>query len=317
MAAPRGSRPRSPRRAVRGVAWAAVGLGLAGSSCSGGGQPTVDGARAFARVERQVAFGPRIPGTPGHRAMQEWLVSELQRLGGRVEQQSFRDSLPGRRLDLTNVIARFGPEGGRRIALCAHYDTRPWCDQDPDPARRDQPLPGANDGGSGVAVLLEVAEHLAQEPPLVGVDLVFFDGEDQGAAHEPEGYSLGARGYARRIGAERPAAAFVFDMVGDRDLAIWTEMYSLEKASSLVGLIAEAAKATGATHFHRQPLHRVIDDHLPLQAAGIPAADVIDFDYPAWHTHDDTPDQVSAESLAEVSRVAVWLVTRSALARSR
>jgi hypothetical protein len=278
----------------------------------------VDGARALRRVERQVAFGPRIPGTPEHRAMQDWLVAELERLGGRVERQSFRDSLPSGPLEVTNIIARFGPASGRRIALCAHYDTRPWADQDPDSTRRREPVAGANDGGSGVAVLLEVAERMAVQAPRVAVDLVFFDAEDQGRPAQPDEYSLGARGYARRLEtAERPAGAFVFDMVGDKDLAIHTELYSLERAANLVALVDEAARATKASHFHSTPLHRVIDDHLPLLAAGIPAVDIIDFEYPAWHTHADLPDQVSAESLAEVARVAVWLVYESALARSR
>lgn len=299
--------------AVAGLAWAAFAV----ASCGSAPAIEADGARALQRVERQVAFGPRIPGTPGHRAMQEWLVAELERLGGRVERQSFADSIPGRALHVTNVIARFGPATGRRIALCAHYDTRPWCDQDPDSSRRDEPLAGANDAGSGVAVLLEVAERMSRMPPRVGVDLVFFDAEDQGRAAEADEFSRGARGYARLIGDARPAAAFLFDMVGDRDLAIHPEVYSSERAANLVALVLEAAKATRAMHFHPTPVHRVIDDHLPLLSAGIPAVDIIDFDYPAWHTHADQPDQVSAESLAEVSRVAIWLVYESALARSR
>lgn len=299
--------------AVAGVAW----IVFAVASCGGAPVIQADGARALQRVERQVAFGPRIPGTPGHRAMQEWLVAELERLGGRVERQSFDDSIPGRAFRVTNIIARFGPSTGRRIALCAHYDTRPWCDQDPDSTRRAEPVAGANDAGSGVAVLLEVAERMSRTPPRVGVDLVFFDAEDQGRASEPDEFSRGARGYARLIGTTRPAAAFLFDMVGDRDLAIYPEMYSSERAANLVALVGEAAKATRANHFHPIPRHRVIDDHLPLLSAGIPAVDIIDFDYPAWHTHADLPDQVSAESLAEVSRVAIWLVYESALARSR
>ncbi|HYM81421.1 MAG TPA: M28 family peptidase, partial [Candidatus Limnocylindria bacterium] len=231
--------------------------------------------------------------------------------------QSFVDTLAGRPLTLTNVIARFGPNAGRRIALCAHYDTRAWSDQDPDSARRNDPVPGANDGGSGVAVLLEVAELMALRPPPLGVDLVFFDGEDQGRATVAEEFCLGSRGYAARLGPDRPAAAFVFDLVGDRDLNIHPELYSSERAPSLVAQVLEAARATSATHFDPTPKHRTYDDHIPLLEAGLPAADVIDFDYAAWHTHRDLPDQVSPESLAETSRVAAWLVYRSPLARSR
>ncbi len=279
----------------------------------------VDGARALARVEKQVAFGPRIPGTPGHAAMLAWLESELARLGARVERQTFADSTLGRPLTVHNVIARFGPETGRRLLLCAHYDSRPWSDQDPDTTRHDEPVPGANDGGSGVAVLLEVAELLHRRPPAVGVDLVFFDAEDMGTPDALDRYSLGARGYASRLPAvgdpARPVAGFLFDMVGDRDLAIHPEANSLQRATNLVALVADAARATGATSFRTEPRYTLVDDHIPLLDAGLPTVDIIDFDYPAWHTVKDTPDQVSARSLAEVAAVAAWIVYRSPLAR--
>jgi glutaminyl-peptide cyclotransferase len=278
-----------------------------------------DGARAQGRIVHQVEMGPRVPGSAGHAAAVEWLVGELQRLGGRIERQAFIDSTLGRPIELCNLIARFGPDAGRRVALCAHYDTRPWCDQDPDPGHRRDPLPGANDGGSGVAVLLEVAEAMHLRPPARGVDLVFFDGEDQGEATKPQAFCLGARGYAARLpaagAAGRPLAAFLFDMVGDRDLAIYPEVQSAERASNLVALVLEGARATAAHDFHAEPRHALTDDHIPLLERGLPAVDIIDFDYPAWHTHLDLPDQTSAASLAEVSRVAIWLVYRSALAR--
>jgi acetylornithine deacetylase/succinyl-diaminopimelate desuccinylase-like protein len=290
---------------------------LATGSCAATPEP--DGSRAHARVSHQVSLGPRLPGSPGHAAIRAWLEQELTRLGGRLERQTFVDSTLGRPLELTNLIARFGPEGGRRVVLAAHYDTRPWCDQDPDPARRDDPVPGANDGGSGVAVLLEVAEALKVQSPPVGVDLLFLDGEDQGRATHPDEFSLGAKGYAARLPAAgdpaRPVAAFVFDMVGDADLGIWPEHQSARRAANLVGLVLEAARATGARSFHPEPRYTVTDDHVPMLDAGLPAVVVIDFDYPAWHTHRDLPDQVSPASLAEVSRVAVWLVYRSPLAR--
>jgi Zn-dependent M28 family amino/carboxypeptidase len=297
----------------RSLAWL---IPLAMASCAA--RSDVDGARAQARVVRQVGFGPRIPGTPAHAAMQAWLVSELVRLGGRVERQAFVDSSLGRPLPLVNVIARFGL-ADRRIALCAHYDSRPWCDQDPDPGHRGDPLPGANDGGSGVAVLLEVAELMSRRAPPVGVDLVFFDGEDQGEATRPEDFCLGARGYAARLpepGSEsRPVAAFLFDMVGDRDLDIYPEVQSVQRASNLVALVLEGARATGGRGFHPEPRHALTDDHVPLLEAGLPAVDIIDFDYPAWHTRGDVPDRTSAASLAEVARVAAWLVYRSPIAR--
>ena len=303
-------------RALRLIALAA--LLAAPGACAA--RFEVDGARAQARVERQVAAGARVPGSPAHARILEWLTGELTRLGGRVERQTFADYSPGRPPALTNVIARFGARapGGPRMVLCAHWDSRPWADQDPDPARRGQPVPGANDGASGVAVLLEVAELMCRRPPPLAVDLVFFDGEDQGRADDPGGFCLGARHYAARLKetGERPLAAFLFDMVGDRDLEIHPEVQSSERAANLVALVLEGARATGARHFRSDPRYAITDDHIPLLEAGVPAVDIIDFDYPAWHTHRDLPDQTSAESLAEVARVAAWIVYRSPLSRA-
>jgi glutaminyl-peptide cyclotransferase len=167
-----------------------------------------------------------------------------------------------------------------------------------------------------VAVLLEVAELMHHRAPPVGVELVFLDGEDLGTQANPEGFCRGSRIYAERaVGADRVAAGFVFDMVGDRDLSISPEVRSVREATNLSALVLDAARATGARSFRTQPGYDVYDDHVPLLEAGIPAVDIIDFDYPAWHTTHDTPDQVSAASLAEVSAVAAWLVYDSPLAR--
>lgn len=293
---------------------------LAGGACAA--PPAVDGERALARVRFQVQAGPRVPGSAAHRVIQDWLAHEITALGGTVEVRAFADSSLGHRLELANVIAHFGPDrvgaGApvRRIALLAHWDSRPWCDQDPDRSRRADALPGANDGASGVAVLLEVAEIMHRRAPRLGVDLVFLDGEDQGRATHPEEFSIGARHWAAGLAgaSSRPVAAFLFDMVGDRDLGIYPEVHSAERAANLVTLVLEGARATGARHFHSEPRYSLVDDHLPVLDAGVPAVDIIDFDYPAWHTHLDLPDQVSAASLAEVASVAVWIVYRSSLA---
>jgi Zn-dependent M28 family amino/carboxypeptidase len=266
---------------------------------------------------QQVEMGPRIPGTPGHDAIVAWLEAELTRMGAQVEEQAFDDTLSTGPLRVRNLRARFpaAGAGARRVVLAAHYDTRPWCDRDPDSTQRNQPLPGANDGGSGVAVLLEIGELLAVRKAPVEVELVFFDAEDQGREGNPDEYSRGARGYAQRVGNDRPAAAFVFDMVGDKDLNIHPESFSSSRAANLVAMTWEGAKAVNATGFRDGIGHAVTDDHLPLLDAGIPAIDIIDFDYAAWHTRADTPDQVSGESLAQVARVAAWLVYDSPLAR--
>src|SRR6185369_9957957 len=260
---------------MRAARWCSALLPLALlASCSDAAGP--DGARALERVKHQVQAGSRVSGTPGNAAVRDWIAAELTRLGGSVQRQSFADTVAGKVWQLTNVIGHFGPSGRRRIALLAHFDTRPWCDEDPDSAQRHQYCPGANDAGSGVAVLLEVAEQMHLKPPVAG---------------------------------------FLFDMVGDRDLEIWDEANSSQRATNLVDLVHEGAAATGARHFKSGVRYTLIDDHIPLLDAGMPAVDIIDFDYSAWHTSRDLPDQVSAESLAEVSRVACWIVYKSALSR--
>jgi len=309
--------PGRPLRRALGAAFAVAALGVPLGACRSAVVPKVDGERMHAAVVHQVEAGPRVPGTPGHAIVEKWIVAELTRTGGRVERQAFHDSLPNHPLDLVNVIGRFGPASGRRIVLCAHYDSRPWSDQDPDSTLHERPCPGANDGGSGVAVLLEMATLMSQRPPSIGIDLVFFDGEDLGRPMNDEEFCRGSLGYAARLGSDRPVAAFLFDMVGDRDLDIYPEQNSVERAANLVDMVLDGAHATSARHFHREPLHRMTDDHIPLLDAGLPAIDIIDFDYPAWHTMHDLPDQVSARSLAEVGRVAAWLVYRSPISRGR
>lgn len=313
---PGARRGRSPRARVQAALVAAALAALLGLwACAPA--LAVDGQRAYRRVQRQVGAGPRIPGTPGHAAVLAWLHATLDSLSARVTLEATTDSSLGRPLALTNVIAHYGPEGAP-IVLCAHWDSRPFCDQDPDPGHRSDPVPGANDGGSGVAVLLEVAELLHRARPREPVDLVFFDGEDQGRADHGEEFCLGSRAYAQAVAngppGRKPVAAFLFDMVGDRDLGIWPEVQSAAKASNVVALVLQGARATGATHFHDAPKYELVDDHTRLMAVGIPAVDVVDFDYAAWHTHRDLPDQVSPASLAEVARVAAWIVTRSPLA---
>jgi len=300
-----------------GLRWIIPSLTLLCASCAS--QPQVNGERMMARVRQQVEHGPRVVGTASNAAVREWIASELVRLGGRVERQVFVDSTTGRPVPLTNVIGHFGPDGARRIVLCGHFDSRPWCDEDPDTSYRNVPVQGANDGASSIALLLEMANLMSTRPPRIGVDLVFFDGEDLGTHEHPEWFCLGSRGYAARLPAAgdpaRPVAAFLFDMVGARDLQIYAERNSSERAANLVALVSDAARATHAAAFHDEVRWTIVDDHIPLNDAGLPAVDILDFDYPPWHTHRDTPDQMSAASLAQVGRVAAWLVYQSPLAQ--
>ena len=272
-----------------------------------------DGQSAFGYVVSQVDLGPRVPGTEAHRKMGDWLDSLLRQRADTLMVQSWkhvtvaRDTLP-----LRNFIARFNPAAEKRILLLAHWDSRPVSDS---PLSRDstKPVLGANDGGSGVALLLGVADVLKRAPPPVGVDLLFVDGEDYGDfTKSPADVLIGSRYYgAHQPPGPQPLYAVLFDLIGDKDLQIYQEGNSLVGAPEVVELVWDTAKDLGyGGYFIASPKHTLIDDHLELQKAGIRAIDVVDFDYPAWHTQYDTIDKVSPASLQVVGDVAVALVRR-------
>lgn len=295
---------------TRGAAWAALALvGACGGNPSEAAQ-RFDGAQALRWVEHQVAAGPRIPNTPGHRAVGAWIEAELRRRADSVEVQSFTHATrAGDTLQLRNIIARFRVADPNRVLYLAHWDTRPAADQDPDPAKRGLPVPGANDGASGVALLLGVADVLARTPPSVGVDLVLVDGEDYGSFEGPDAL-IGSRYFARHLPAGyQPLFGVVWDMVGDREQEFPQEGYSLDRSPEVVERVWSVAEALGLGRVFRSRRGTYVsDDHLPLLEAGLRVIDVIDFEYDAWHTSQDTPDRVSAESLANVGRVALALV---------
>jgi glutaminyl-peptide cyclotransferase len=272
-----------------------------------------DGASAFGYIQTQVGLGPRIPGSEAHRRMGDWLDSLLRQRADTVIVQSWPHvTARGDTLPLRNFIARFNPSAEKRLLLLAHWDSRPTADS---PRSRDstQPVQGANDGASGVAVLLGVADVLKRSPPAAGVDLLFVDGEDYGDfTKDSADVLIGSRYYgAHQAPGPRPLYAVLFDLVADKDLQIYQEGNSLIGAPEVVELVWDTAKDLGyGGYFIASPRHTLIDDHLQLQKAGIRAIDVVDFDYPAWHTPDDTIDKVSAASLQVVGDVAVALVRR-------
>jgi glutaminyl-peptide cyclotransferase len=245
-----------------------------------------DGSRAYADVQTQVAFGPRTPGSAGHAKIREWMRAELESAGWEVEiHETERMGHP-----IYNVIAKRSDEIPQ-IILGAHYDTRFFADNDPDISKRTEPVPGANDGASGVAVLLELARTLPEET--VPVWLVFFDAEDNGRI-EGWDWILGSRAFVEEIPIQ-PRAVVIVDMVGDADLNI-----HLERNSDKVirAEIWETAEALGYSDvFINEEKYSMLDDHTPFLEAGIPAVDIIDFDYEYWHTTQDTVDKVSPQSL--------------------
>jgi Zn-dependent M28 family amino/carboxypeptidase len=263
--------------------------------------PVFDGRRALADVEYQAALGPRIPETPGHAAAVDWMMESLRASGWDVElQKTERLGHP-----IRNVIAKRG-SGSPWIILGAHYDSRLYADQDPDFDTRQEPVPGANDGASGVAVLLELARVLPRD--LEGqIWMGMFDAEDNG---DIEGWDwiLGSSAFAEGLTAY-PDGVVIVDMIGDADLQIYLE------ANSDEGLSAEIWKQAAALGhediFINEEKFSMLDDHTPFLRLGIPAVDLIDFDYPYWHTTADTTDKVSADSLQVVGETLLaWLLAR-------
>lgn len=276
----------------------------------------VSGESLLAYVDAQLAFGPRIPGSDGHRQMGRWLDSILRARADSVLVDDWvHVTGRGDTLPLRNVLARFRPAETRRVLYVAHWDTRPRADAKTS-SDTLAPVPGANDGASGVAVLLGVADALRAKGPSVGVDLLFVDGEDFGSFDDTTETLLGSRRYARRLPpGPPPAFAIVWDMVGDRDQRLLQEGWSLTAAPGLVERVWTLAASLGyGDRFVAKPDHAAIDDHVPLQQAGIAAIDIIDFEYgPAnqWHhTPEDTRDKLSGESLAAAAHVATALLRR-------
>ncbi|NNM33373.1 MAG: M28 family peptidase [Gemmatimonadetes bacterium] len=281
-------------------------LGLASPSLAA---PPFDGDRAMELLVAQVELGPRNPGSEGHRAALAWMRAELRKTADTVQPHAFTlpDPYGGDALHLTNLKASFRPSRPDRIAFAAHWDTRPRADREPT-GPVETPIPGANDGASGVAVLLVLAEILAQNPPPLGVDLLFFDGEDYGLEGEPEHYSLGAKRYVADHPGYRPQAVILLDMVGKANLHIPMEGNSLANAPQLTQAVFQRALDLGLPAFQAVPGRGVMDDHVPFLQVGVPALNLIDMDYPAWHTLSDTPDQCSPESLAQVGTLVVSLI---------
>lgn len=307
----RNSSSRTGRRITAAVPILAVVILAALTGCGSGDVPEFDSRSAFIFLEEQVDIGFRYPGSPEHKTLQRYLTGKLQDFGANVSLQPFDAVLTtGDTLHLINIIGNYNMRASKRIMLAAHYDTRPYADRDPDPANRDKPILGANDGASGVAVLLEIARLLGQNESPVGVDIVLFDGEDYGRDGVAIDFCLGSAHFAKRLRGYNPAAAIVIDMIGDRDLEILMEGYSRAASPALLGELFDIAGELGFEQFRRKNMGAIIDDHLPLIQAGVNAVDLIDFDYDYWHTIEDTPDKCSPESLEAVGKVLLHYVWR-------
>ncbi len=267
--------------------------------------PHFDSERAYQNLIIQCEFGPRNPGSVGYDNCKNWLIETLETSADKVYLQPFKAKNPvsGKEHRLTNIIAKYKSEGGNSLMLCAHWDTRPWADKDPNPKNRDLPILGANDGASGVAILLEIARILSVNPPPRPILIVLFDGEDLGRASYSDEFALGSKYWAEHQIPEPVEQAILLDMVGDSDLEIPVELFSKYNAPDLTGTLWRIADELNLEAFTSRLGSPVVDDHVSLQQVGIEAVDLIDFDYPYWHTIDDTPDKCSAESLDQIGRL--------------
>lgn len=286
--------------------------------------PVFNADSAYKYAAAQVEFGPRVPNTEAHRACGNWLAQELQRFGAQVTSQYVTlHAYDGTALEARNIIGSFKPETKKRVLLCAHWDSRPWADADPDPKNHYTPILGANDGASGVGVLLEVARQLQKQPTDVGVDIVFFDAEDYGthaADTEPsEGvaWCLGSQYWARVPHSEDYMARFgiLLDMVGGKDARFYREGFSDYFAKPIVDKVWAAAHSSGnGEYFPYAEGGQITDDHLPIiHVARIPCIDIIGH-YPetgfapTWHTMDDTMENIDPAVLRAVGQTVLQVI---------
>ncbi len=273
-------------------------------------KPVFNQDKAWEYLLKQCSFGPRNPGSQGHLKCGDYLVTELKKFTSDVSEQpfTFRDRRLRKTYNMRNIIADFSQSAEPKILLCAHWDCRPWSDRDPNPENRGKPILGANDGASGVAVLLEMARIFAAHPPPLPMQIIFFDGEDYGREGEIWDYLLGSKHFAKTADPSEYRFAVLLDLIGDEDLEIKREYNSFINCRALQDKIWRIAARVGSHQFSPRMTGPITDDHLPLIEIGIPAVDIIDLEYRYWHTQEDTPEHCSIESLKAVGDVLVELI---------
>lgn len=281
---------------------------------------------AMAHVLAQTAMGPRVPGSDAHRQCTDYLTAKLREAGADTVAvlESRARAWNGTDLPVRNIFAQFNRNARTRVILLAHYDTRPWADQESDPAQRETPIDGANDGASGVAVLLEVARNIGRDRPAIGVDILLTDCEDYGSRadmgnDDQQSWCLGSRHFAEHMPYrpdELPRYGILLDMVGGRNARFHQEYFSATQAPVPTAKVWNAAAALGLrSRFPAQIAGAVTDDHLPLIAAGIPVTDIIENcaastgGFPdTWHTHRDNSDNIDPAAMADVGRVVLHVI---------
>ncbi len=278
--------------------------------------PKFNAQRAFEYLEKQVAFGPRVPGSTASAECRDFFYTIFDSLEIPVDSQAFVffDLYSQTNIPMVNVVASYvaNPDFPT-IVLMAHYDSRPRTDYPTDKSLLNKPIDGASDGASGVATLLELAHMFTQQAPSLNVDFVFVDGEDWGKSGDIQFYMLGSKEFARKGIRGKYKFGIVLDMIGDKDLTIYREQYSENSNKELNDIIFETAAKLQVDGFIDSVKYAISDDHLSLITAGIPSVDLIDFDYKYWHTEFDTPENCSAESLESVGRVVAEILYNKSL----
>ena len=274
--------------------------------------PLFSGENAFQHLIKQCSFGPRNPGSEGHKNTLNYYLNTFKGLADTVFTQSFEDEMPRTRakVKMNNVIAQFNRESNKQIMISAHWDTRPWADTG-SIMKKEMPILGANDGASGVAVIIELAYIFKQNPPPIGVSLVLFDAEDYGVPGDSWTYCKGSQYFARNLPISYPEYGINIDMIADRQPEFYIERISYQQNASLVLELWELSEELGLKAFKKQAKDSIFDDHVPLyEIAGIPAINIIDFDYPNdktnyWHTHNDIVQNCSPNGLYQVRTLLV------------
>jgi len=276
--------------------------------------PAFNENAAYDYIAKQVAFGPRVPGSEAHKKCADWMETELGGVADKVEVQTGRTVIPGgTEVPIYNIIASFNPDKKKRVLLCAHWDTRPWADEDDE--RQDEPIAGANDGGSGVGVLLEIANRLQADRLNYGVDIVLFDVEDAGKSNIPDSYCLGSQYWGKRAKDSGYKADFgiLLDMVGAENALFYQEGLSKQIAQPILDKVWSAANDAGySSNFVHRTVNPVTDDHKYVYAfTRIPIIDIIQFDNnfgAFWHTHDDDMDVISKTTLKAVGQTVLQVL---------
>ena len=275
-----------------------------------------DGHAALELARQQCDFGPRVPATPAHAKCAEWLTTTLQASCDTViVQQGTVTTGQGNPLGIKNIIGIINPDAEKRLLLLAHWDTRPWADNDPDVANHKQPVMGANDGASGVAVLLQLAKQLKADGTTLGVDILLVDAEDMGINDIEESWCLGTQYWTTHphVAGYKPLFGILLDMVGAEDARFTREYYSSRYASGFGDMIWNCA---AGDHFRNIDGGAVTDDHIFINQAGIPCVDIIDMRTdgnsgfcPVWHTISDTMDRISPYTLTEVGQTLINVIS--------